>query len=335
MQKVYFSQDIGKLFDKVVNEIDGNVALKVHFGEKGNSTFVKPEIVEIIFNKLKNKNIKTTLVESNVLYKGSRTDSTSHILTAKEHGFDFASIDICDGEYGEDEWQIDVNLKHFKKVKIGSHLKDYKNLIAISHFKGHMGTGFGGTLKNIGMGLGSRAGKLAMHKAFDLKINKEKCTACRICIDNCPANAITIESNKAEINKKTCIGCARCIAVCPKGAVQIPWGASSAEELQEKIVESCYGVLKNIKGIAFFNVLKDITANCDCMGTSMKPVIADIGILASTDPVALEQASFDLVNKKAGKDLWKSVHGIDATVQLKYAEKLGLGKREYELIDLS
>ncbi len=329
--KVYFSQDIGKVVSKVLPaKVSGKVALKVHFGERGNITFVKPEFVKEVYENILERGGKADLVESNVLYKGSRTETADHLRIASEHGFDFAPVKILDDK--DKGWEIAIKEKgkHFSSVKIGAGLKDYSGLISVAHFKGHGASGFGGAFKNIGMGLGSRSGKLEMHSAFKLYID-EKCTACRTCIEHCPADAIRIVGKKAEIDCETCIGCAKCIAVCPSNAVRIPWEAGWAD-IQEKIVEYCYGVLKKVPGIGYFNVLKNITKDCDCAGCEMEPVLEDIGFLGSRDVVALEQASFDLVCEKFGKDLFKGLHGVDGTVQLKYAEKLGLGSREYELV---
>lgn len=334
MNKVYFSKNnIGELFDQLKADLISPVGIKTHFGERGNVTFINPKHVEAVYNKVIAEKAEAKLIECNVMYKGSRTNRSDHLETAQEHGFTFAPIEICDGEDGSEEWRIPVELKHFKEVIVGKGLKDFKSLIVVSHFKGHGGNGFGGALKNLGMGLGSRAGKLAMHAAFDLRINEDKCIACGICAAGCPANAITVD-DFAKIDRKKCIGCAMCIANCPQDAVEIPWGGSSSEELQEKIVEYCAGILQEIPGVAYFNVLENITSECDCWGNTMKPLIPDIGILASTDPVALDQASFDLVNKAAGVDLFKKEHHIDATAQLKYAEELGLGKRKYDLVNI-
>jgi len=341
MLKVYFiragkdlKNKLPKLFDAVSEDLDfknEKIGVKLHFGEKGNTTYVKPELVKMIVNKIKEKNGNPDLIECCVLYRSERTTAEGHIKLAKEHGFDFAPIVILDGEIGDDYTEIPVNLKHFKKVRIGSKIKDYKFIVSVAHFKGHGGTGFGGSLKNIGMGLGSRAGKLKMHSKVKPIVNKSRCTACGTCVANCPVSAIAL-APYAKIDDNICIGCAKCIAVCPYKAIGIPWGGASQRELQERIDEYAYGVLKDRKAI-FFSFLLDITPNCDCFGYSETPIVKDIGILASKDIIAIEQASYDLVCED-GNDKFAELHNIDSSIQLKYGEKIGLGKRKYELIEL-
>ena len=331
MVKVFFSKNnISALADKVLPVFSGKTGIKVHFGEPGNVTFLDPKTAKTVYSKAKKIENDISLIECNVLYKGDRAETKSHLRVAEDHGFDFAPIDICDTD---GDWTVPTNLKYFKEVKLGKNLKNYKNIIVVSHFKGHGANGFGGALKNIGMGLGSRAGKMAMHKAFELIVNDKKCIACGICAEKCPESAIEIDG-VAKINLDKCIGCAACITNCTQGAVNFAWDTQSSKELQEKIVEYTFGVLKNLKPIAFFNELKNITANCDCYDVVMKKEAPDIGYLASTDPVAIDQASFDLVNKEVGYDLFKKLHGIDCTAQLEYAEKLGLGNRKYQLINI-
>jgi uncharacterized Fe-S center protein len=351
--KVYFikvseiKEKLTKLFDAVYEDsnIDlknQKIGLKTHFGEKGNTTFPRPEYVKVIADKIKEKNGNLDLIECCVLYKSIRAKEDTHIKLAKEHGFDFAPVVICDGKTGDDYIEVPVNLKHFKSVKVGTKVQEYPFIVGVAHFKGHGGTGFGGQLKNIGMGLGSRAGKLAMHSKVKPIIDKAKCTACGECVKHCPTDAITI--NKiAEISDEKCIRCAKCIAVCPEKAVRIPWSGASSEELQERVDEYAFGILKDKKAF-YFNILVDITPNCDCCNCSETPIVEDIGILGSTDIVAIDQASYDLVNKakinkssclkKDTGDKFAELHKIDSTAQLKYAEKLGLGKREYELVEL-
>ena len=319
-----------KLADKILPKFSGKTGIKVHFGEPGNTTFLNPKTAEIIYHIAKKQESNTSLIECNVLYKGQRAGTKSHLEVAKKHGFNFAPIDICDTN---GDWVVPINLKYFKEAKLGKNLKKYKNLITISHFKGHGANGFGGALKNVGMGLGSRAGKMAMHKAFELYVNDKKCIGCGICAEKCPAEAIGV-NGVAKIDLEKCIGCAACITNCDQEAVGFAWDSQSSKELQEKIVEYTFAVFKNLKPVAFFNELKNITANCDCYGVKMKKEVPDIGFLASTDPVAIDQAGFDLVNKLAGFDLFEKLHGIDSIVQLKYAEKLGLGSRKYQLINI-
>lgn len=333
--KVYFS----KKFDKIVDllpETIGKTGIKLHVGEMGNVTYLKPDYAKAVFDRLSKNNKEVSLIECNVLYRGSRTNRADHLKTAKAHGYDFATLDIVDGEYGEESWEIAHAGKHFESVLVGAGLKDYKNIITLSHFKGHSANGFGGALKNLGMGLGSRAGKMAMHAAFDLKVNPDVCIGCGICAAKCDFGAIELnKNNKAEIDFSKCMRCAGCIANCPQGAVEMPWGGTSSEGLQERIVEYCAGIIQEINCPFHINVLENITARCDCAGVKLDKISPDIGYLASINPVALDQASIDLVIKhNHNHDVLKDGNGVESTVQLKYAEELELGSRDYELIDL-
>ncbi|MGV8152481.1 MAG: DUF362 domain-containing protein [Candidatus Nanoarchaeia archaeon] len=324
MAGVYFSKSIEKIINKIdFASLGNNVAIKVHFGERGCVTYINPEIVKDVYSRIVAKGKKATLVECNVLYKGSRTNSTDHIRTAKEHGFDFAPIDILDGENGQEFVDVDG-------CKIGAGIEKYDSMVVISHFKGHMMAGFGGALKNLGMGFGSRAGKLAMHSNVRPSISG-KCIGCGVCLKNCNAKAIKLINGKAKISNELCEGCAMCIAVCPRNAVSIPWASGTTEELQERIVKYSLAVLKKIPNAIFINVLENITQDCDCMGTKQKNEIEDIGIIMGRDPVSIEKASLDLANKAGFSKVQKE---INKDKQIEFAVELGMGDISYQLINL-
>lgn len=319
---------ITKLFEDRFRPED-KVAIKIHFGERGSKTYLSPILVKSVYDRLEEKVAKLALVDCNVLYKGERSFGTTHKKLALDNGFGFGEIIIADGEKGEKELLVEVNQKHFSKVKIGGALADFNCLLAVTHFTGHGGTGFGGALKNVGMGLGSKGGKLAMHQAFRLIIDPEICRGCFACQRECPGKAILEKEGKAKINYEKCLGCGICISVCPYGAVQVPFGAGSSEELQERIVEYALGALKGKKSF-FVNVLLNITPMCDCFrGAVQKPMVADIGILVSNDIVAIDQASVDLVGLE---NLKQNVE--NPLVQIEYAQKLGLGQRSYQLKEI-
>jgi uncharacterized protein len=325
MSKVYFSKSIDKIIDQVDMSALGNkVAIKVHFGEKGCTTFLNSEYARKAYDKLISAGKEAILVECNVLYKGSRTNSTDHIKTAREHGFDMP-IDILDGEYGQEFVEMDG-------CKIGKGLEKYDSMIVLSHFKGHMETGFGGAIKNIGMGLGSRAGKLDMHSSVRPSIGS-KCIGCGVCAAHCNAGAISIQDGKASIDKGKCEGCAICIAYCNSNAILIPWEGRTAEGVQKKVAEYAAAVLKIIPKTLYINVLENITEYCDCMGVEQKPFMPDVGIVYSGDIVAIEKASLDLADKiSEGK--FKSINMIDKDKQIEFVSNLGLGEGEYELIKI-
>ena len=315
-------------------------AIKIHFGEHGNTAYLKPAIVKPIIDKIIRSKSFCFLTDANTLYKGTRSDAVNHIKTANEHGYNMAELGvpviIADGLNGKESITIKVGQKHLKEVKIGAAAYHADNIIVLTHFKGHELTGFGGSLKNVGMGFGSRAGKQIMHADVKPHVNEEKCTRCGCCVKWCPTSAITLlDGKKASIDLKKCIGCGECIASCSFGAIAISWEGTPAS-VQEKIVEYFYGVWKDKIGkMAFFNFLTDISPNCDCYAWNDKPVTKDIGILASFDPVAIDQASIDLVNKAAGNDVFKVIYPtVDWSVQLSYAESIKIGTRKYDLIEI-
>lgn len=341
ISKVYFLRiksstpktliEAGKKISKVFSgffDFKDRVAIKLHFGERGSQTYLSPLLVKTIYESLNKRIKRAVLVDCTVLYKGERSFGSSHEKLAQEHGFDFAPILILDGEKGDEEIKIKVGQKHFKEIKVGKGIKDFNAILAVSHFTGHGGTGFAGALKNVGMGLGSKGGKLEIHKAFKLEINSDLCQGCGICQKECPAQAILIEDSKAQIDYQRCIGCGKCIAVCPHGAVEIPWGAGSSQDLQERVVEYAFGILKQKKAF-FLNVLLNITSGCDCIRGAQEPMVKDLGLLGSEDIVAIEQASLDLI----GKEKFRSP-GVDPDIQINYAQEIELGGKDYRLIEI-
>jgi len=329
------------------------VAIKITFGEKGCTTFVRPMFVREAVDWAKVKGGKPFLTDSSTLYHGSRTNAIDHINLAVQHGFSFASmgapIVIADGIRSQDYVEVEVGLKHFNTVKYGSAVHHADSLICISHFKGHLTTGFGGTLKNLGMGLGSRSAKQMMHAVVKPEYkDRNLCTGCARCVEVCPASAIKIVSKKAGFDHSKCIGCGECISVCPERALRVLWN-ESPENLCEKIVETAYGVLKNKKGRAvFFNFVIDVTPDCDCLNWSDNPIVPNVGIVGSLDPVAVEQAALDMVNAQhslpeselgpdvgPGQDKFKGIRpGIDGEAQTRYAEQLGMGSSKYRIINM-
>jgi uncharacterized Fe-S center protein len=307
---------------------EGKIGLKVHFGEGENDTHVRADWlkdVQSIFDE-------PSFVECNVLYRGHRTLKSDHLENARAHGFGFLDIDILDGERGEASMDVPINIGRTKVAKLGEGLMSYDRLVSVAHFKGHMATGFGGTLKNVGMGLGSRSGKMDMHSVISPYVRSDKCVSCGTCVRDCPVDAILLEG-KARIDEKKCIGCAHCIAVCPVSAIDIPWDMSHDVNkiLMEKIVEYCLGAAKGRRWW-HMNFITGITYDCDCMGMVQKPFMKDLGIVLSQDPVAADQAALDLVKgANHGKDPFLKKHKINGEYMLEYAEKVGLGSRKYAM----
>ncbi len=324
--KVYFVKldELNKIKD-LLPEFKPPLGVKVHFGEEGNKTFVPANLIKQIVNWVDNP----TLVECSVLYRSPRSKATTHREVALKHGFNFAPIDFLDGEEGDDFIEIEIDGEHFKKCYLGKGLEKYKSLLVISHFKGHGGSGFGGDLKNLGMGLASRRGKLAIHALIKHNVNADKCNSCGICLKHCPVQAISFDKDKkAVINQEVCISCSKCISVCPAEAIEIPWDSTGSQTLQERIAEYALAATKN-RQCFFINFLINITENCDCLGEKMEKLTQDIGVLASLDPVAIDQASYDLVIKQ-----FMGFKEHDGDYQLKQGVKIGLGNRQYQLIKL-
>lgn len=314
------------------------VACKIHFGDKGNRGYIRPSWLSGIIPQLKKKTERVFFTDTNTLYLGRRSNSIEHMRLAWEHGFSLEStglpVFIADGLIGRNEDKIRVNLRWIKSAKIASAFLNTDGLLCLSHFTGHMLTGIGAAIKNLGMGCASRAGKLEQHSDVHPWINPKLCKNCGICLDYCPTKAIQQENGSARIIEERCIGCGECLVVCTVGAVKMRWDEDS-RRVQEKMTEYAYSVWHRFKGrIGFLNFLIRVTKNCDCMAKSEPAIIEDIGILASEDPVAIDQASVDLVNGRSGKNLLRDLNDVDWSIQLRYGEKIGLGQRHYRLIEL-
>ncbi len=327
---------------EIISEKD-MVAVKTHMGEAGCTAFVPVMYVRAMVEEVKKAGGRPFVSDSNTLYVGGRATAVNHLRTAAANGFTMgtvgAPIIIADGLKGHDFQETAIEGDLLKSVKIASAFCQADAYVVISHLTGHEYMGFGGALKNVGMGMSSRGGKQQMHSDTKPAVNKEKCNACAQCLEWCPAGAISMEGKgrekHAKIDLSKCIGCGECTVMCFKGAIQARL-KGVLENAQRKVVEYCMGALKG-KGhkAAFLNFLMNITPACDCWNYNDAPVVEDIGILASRDIVAIDQASLDLLNRRAGRDVFREIYpGVDCFSQIAYAEKMGLGSREYELINL-
>ena len=367
MSKVYFTDMRARpghnLLDKLlilikkagIEQIDFKdkfTAVKIHFGEPGNLSYIRANYAAALVRFLLEKKAKPFLTDSNTLYLGGRTNAIDHIKSAYENGFNPLAIPcpviIGDGLKAIEYKEIPVDLPYCKTAKIGSAIADADIIISMNHFKGHEQTGFGGSLKNIGMGSASRQGKLDLHSTSKPVIDAGECTSCGQCVKYCASDAIHLNKNKkAEIDYDKCVGCGQCVAVCQFEAAQPVWN-SSTDVLNYKIAEYTLAVLKG-KPNFHINFIMDVSPNCDCWGYNDTAIIPNIGIAASFDPVAVDKASVDLVNascanvnsaldvKKSGDlqntDKFKLVHpNTDWEEGLRHAEKIGLGTMKYELV---
>ncbi|MHB8110321.1 MAG: DUF362 domain-containing protein [Syntrophorhabdaceae bacterium] len=325
------------------------VAVKIHFGEAGNTSYIRPVFLRSIVKRLKDAGGKPFLTDTNTLYKGSRSDTVNHLTTAIHNGFDYSCIEaplvIADGLRGTSGTRVAIDGHILKEVHIAKEIADADALVAVTHFKAHELSGFGGTLKNLGMGCATREGKLVQHSNVAPRVNLEVCKGCKLCQGYCPGKAIRVVEKKANIEGRKCIGCGECILICPSHAIEVQWN-ESPDIFQKKMMEYAAGVLKPKSGKTFFmNFVVQVSPACDCYPHTDAPIVRDIGILASHDPVALDAASCDMVNNEVslpstaikhtsmkGEDKWRALFPeIDWNIQLDHAEKLGLGERKYQI----
>ncbi len=322
----------------IKNTISPNhlVAVKMHFGEKGNVTHLQPRHIEPIIRAVKRYQARPFLMDTSVLYRGKRADAVSHIELAHRHGFTLDETDapviIADGLVGDDDIEIKVDGKVFDEVSIAREALKANAMIVVSHVTGHMGTGLAATIKNLGMGLASRKGKMRQHSSMKPQVDTSKCKNCSACLEWCPEGAISQFGSVTHIDPNNCIGCGECLTMCRHNAVKYNWATESAE-LQRRVAEYALGaVRRHPDKFIYFNFLINVTKDCDCVGRKMKPVIPDIGIIVSRDPVAADQAAVDTISAKAGKPFRELAYAhIDETVQLNHAQEIGLGRTEYRL----
>lgn len=327
--EVFFTRDISgsgvlNAFNRIKGKVSGKTGIKLHFGAEGNRNYLRPPMIRDLAQKL-----DAPLMDTNCLYVSKRRYTDSHIQLAKDHGFGFAPIDILDADGDKN---IPVDMKHYKEVRAGAHIDNYDTIVVFSHLKGHMMTGFGGAIKNISMGIGSVAGKMALHASTIPITAPDKCIRCGSCVKQCPGSAITIEP--LVIDPATCIGCGKCIGVCPVRAFSVPWGSTEKSVVMERLAEYSKGI-NDHTNMVYINVLANISSSCDCDKEAPLPFMKDVGILASTDMVAIEKASYDLVNRASGsEDTFLKACSVSGLHQIDYAAGLGLGTMQYDLTDM-
>ena len=365
MAKVYFtdmrSRPKRNLLDKVEDLVsrlklgrkvkkNDLVAIKLHFGELGNVAYLRPVFLRSVVKKVKELGARPFLTDTNTLYTGSRSDAVTHLTTAIHNGFDYSCVEcpivIAGGLRGLTGLKITIKGGLLKEVTIAREIVEADSIIFMTHFKGHELTGFGGALKNMGMGCATREGKLVQHSTVGPKVNVDLCKGCKLCMDYCPAKAIKLQAKKATIEGHTCIGCGECVGICPAQAIEIQWNEDPGN-LQKKMVEHALGVMKGREDKCFFlNFVMQVSPACDCYGHNDAAIVRDIGMAASSDPVSIDAACSDLVNNEEsmpgtaikgllakGEDKWRAIYpSIDWNVQLDHAEKMGLGEKAYTLV---
>ncbi len=312
------------------------VAIKTHFGEENTQGYVRPVNLAMLARLVKSRNAQPFLTDTATLYSGLRANAIGHIELAERHGFGYAATQtpliMADGLSGDEEIEVAIPGRIYRRVKLAALIVKAQSLLVVSHFTGHVVSGFGAALKNMGMGCSSRRGKLAQHSTATPSVKKKKCTGCGSCPAWCPAQAITMVEHVAQIDKKKCIGCAECLTVCRFDAIGYNWSASY-EQLQRKIVEHAWGVAENKKGkVIYINFLNRISKDCDCMG-GYKKISPDIGVLVAFDPVAIDAASLDLVEQRIGQPLSRLAYDIPYREQIDYAGAIGFGNADYRLVE--
>lgn len=342
-------------------DCDGKfTAIKIHFGEPGNMAYIRPNYARKIVDLLEAQGAKVFLTDANTLYSGGRSNAVDHMQAAMENGFNpiavKAPVLIADGLKGTDYREMPVPGGIITQTaKIGSVVADADVIVSMTHFKGHEMTGFGGALKNLGMGAASVSGKLFLHSDSQPVISAELCTSCRMCVKSCAHDAVHLnaDTKKAEIDYQKCVGCGQCVAVCQFGAAHVVHNSTS-ETINRKIAEYTLAILHG-KPNFHISFIMNVSPECDCWRSNDMAIVPDIGMAASFDPVALDMACADLVmqapavagsivfDKKdgeydphdhmEGKDKFRYVHpDTDWKSCLTHAQEIGLGTMDYELV---
>lgn len=367
MSKVYYTnmhtelQDslldkFGRLADAAgIGSVDVNrkfVAVKTHFGELGNLAFLRPNYSKVIADKISQAGGIPFLTDCSTLYSGKRKNAVEHLNTANINGFNTISagcqIIIADGLKGTDDVEIPIKGDYVETAKIGRGIYDADMIITLNHFKCHELTGFGGAVKNIGMGCASKRGKMELHCSGKPTVTEKRCRGCRKCLEVCAHSAITVNADKASIDHDRCAGCGRCIGMCPFDAI-----AASMDEANDiicrKVVEYAAATLAG-KPNFHMSVIADVSPFCDCHKENDVPIIPNVGMLASFDPVALDKACVDLSQEQpmiTGSRLYVNSNGVKPDdifsctqpgtrwqATFEHAEKMGLGSQKYELIKI-
>lgn len=346
---VYYSRISRRSHNHCLNSLLGNcgsyfsefrdgaiVGVKLTVGDEKSTANLKPELVRLLVDKLKSQSARPFVFDTNVIYKGQRQNAVDHLNLAYRKGFTPENLGcpyiIADSVFGTDSRSMKVDFKNLKEVKVPSLIKVMDNLIVLSHITGHIMSGYAASIKNVSMGMASRAGKQIQHSSLKPSINVANCTLCGGCMEACPVSAISEHSGKVYINPNICIGCGECIACCKSDGININW-REEANVFAEKKAEYACGILSRIKNKVFMNFAIDITEECDCISGDDIRYINDAGIFLSDDILAVDKACYDVLTKKT--DYFSRNGRIKAHLhEFTYAQKIGLGSLDYELIKI-
>jgi uncharacterized Fe-S center protein len=323
--------------------VRGLTAVKSHFGEEGGAGFLPPAVLRAVVDEVKAAGGTPFLTDTTTLYTGKRSHAVDYAALVHAHGFTLEAIGapfvVADGLVGANETEVRIDGIHHASVALAADALRAASAIVVSHVTGHLACGVGATVKNLGMGFASRRGKLRQHSSLRPHVDPEACSGCEDCRPTCPTGAIAPARTRDDgtpvmaIDAEKCSGCGECLASCRSDAIRYDWRVES-RKLQESMAEHALGYCKRMTGrVGFLTFATHMTKDCDCMGQRQEPVCADIGVLAGTDPVALDQAALDLVRERAGRTLESmSYPRLDAGFQLAHGEKIGLGTRTYRLV---
>ena len=341
--------DSAKLFKNI--EIHDRVAIKTHFGERGGHAYIRTPFIGKIVNKVKEYGGIPFVTDKNTLYSHKRHNAIDHLETAAINGFTLETVGtpiiIADGLIGKDQETIKIKGNHFKEIYIASAIFHSDFIIVATHFTGHPLGGFGGSIKNLAMGCATIKGKFLQHSEYVPRVKEDLCNLCGVCIENCGYYAIKKGKNSIYFITENCIGCGECVSVCRYGVIS-PKYPNEAKKLQEKMVEYVMGIINQKKEkVVYINFLIDISPGCDCCGFSNAPIVPDLGILLSDDPIAVDKASVDLINDAPYNSLWSTIDkfkdqdkfraiykDIDWNWQLNYGQQMGVGNKEYKIVKI-
>jgi hypothetical protein len=327
----------------LASRLRGLTAVKSHFGEEGGRGFVPPRVLREVVELVRAAGAQPFLTDTTTLYTGRRSNALDYTALVHEHGFTPEAVGapfVCaDGLVGANETEVAIAGVHHRSVALAADALRASSAVVVTHATGHLVAGIGAAIKNIGMGFASRRGKLRQHSMLRPQVDPEHCIGCEDCLPNCASGAIGPDARRTgktpvmAIDKRRCTGCGECLASCRQDAIRFDWKAESGR-LQEAMAEYALGWATRMAGrFGCLTFVVHVTRNCDCMGKRETPLCPDVGVLAGTDPVALDQAAWDLLRTRNGRTLEAMSHPkLDGTVQLAHGERIGLGTRRYELV---
>ncbi|MBN1793405.1 MAG: DUF362 domain-containing protein [Candidatus Omnitrophica bacterium] len=329
---------INKAYDFDRLKQNALIPIKLTVGEKGSRAHLHWKVLCPLVNKIKSKGAKPFFTDTNVIYGGKRRNAYDHTVLAHERGYSLegagAPFIVADGLLGASSQSIEVNFQHVKTIKVPPFIGIIEDLFVVSHVTGHMLSGFAASIKNVAMGLATRPGKQMQHSSVKPVITPDRCVLCGCCIAVCPEGAISAQGSSAVIDMERCIGCAECIPACKYYAIEVQWEVDK-RVFARRMCEYARGILSRISNTFFINCIFHITKECDCLSKTDETIVDDIGIVAGDDILAVDKAAFDLVCAAAGKDVFQETQRVETHNDLfRYAEQIGLGSLEYEIVEV-